>query len=62
MNAPRMNDGNLMKEMDFTTAGIDTRWAAGLSHARQTLAQKSWEIGVDPGIGVVIHDEYVEMP
>jgi hypothetical protein len=48
--------------MDFTTAGIDTRWAAGLSHARQTLAQKSWEIGVDPGIGVVIHDEYVEMP
>jgi NTE family protein len=62
MNAPRMNDGNLMKEMDFTTAGIDTRWAAGLSHARQTLAQKSWEIGIDPGIGVVIHDEYVEMP
>jgi NTE family protein len=57
MTAPRMNDGDLMKEMDFSKKGIEERWLAGLAQARQVLARRAWEIDVSPTVGVVVHDE-----
>jgi NTE family protein len=57
MTAPRMNDGDLMKEMDFSKKGIEERWLAGLAQARQVLARRAWEMDVSPTVGVVVHDE-----
>lgn len=54
--APRVDCEDHTKDIDFTRAGIRTRWQAGYAHARRALAEKSWEAEVDPLQGIVIHE------
>ena len=44
-----------MKDIDFSSATIKTRWEAGYDHTRKAIEQAPWEAAVDPLEGVVIH-------
>lgn len=57
MVAPRLDDEDHMKDLDFTGNGIETRWLAGRADARSALARKAWMQEVDPAVGVAIHNE-----
>jgi NTE family protein len=54
--APRVDCEDHTKDIDFTRAGIRTRWHAGIAHAQRALAEKPWEREVDPLQGIVIHE------
>jgi NTE family protein len=45
-----------MKDIDFTPAGIRTRWQRGYADARRMIERAPWTARVDPMDGVVIHD------
>ena len=44
------------KDIDFTPAGIRSRWQAGYADTRRVLEAAPWTTPVDPMDGVVIHD------
>jgi NTE family protein len=52
---PHKND-DLLREIDFTTAGISRRWRAGYEDAMRTLERRPWEKPIDPMAGVAVHD------
>ena len=52
---PHKND-DLLREIDFTTAGIGRRWRAGYEDAMRTLERRPWEKPIDPMAGVAVHD------
>jgi NTE family protein len=54
--SPRLDREDHTKDIDFTRAGIRSRWHAGYEHARRVLAEKPWEAEIDPLQGVVIHE------
>ena len=54
--SPRLDGEDHTKDIDFTRAGIETRWKAGHDHARKVLAEKPWQGTVDMLAGVVIHE------
>ncbi|MGO8920396.1 MAG: patatin-like phospholipase family protein [Stellaceae bacterium] len=54
--SPRLDREDHTKDIDFTRAGIGTRWQAGYAHAKRVLAEKPWECDVDPLQGIVIHE------
>jgi NTE family protein len=54
--APRLEGEDHTKDIDFTRAGIESRWKAGFEHARRVLAEKPWEGPVDPLAGIVVHE------
>ena len=56
LNAPRLEGEDQLKDIDFTPAGIRTRWQAGYDTTRRMLSQAPWHRVVDPTQGVVIHD------
>ena len=41
--SPRLDGEDHTKDIDFTRAGIESRWKAGYDHARKVLAEKPWE-------------------
>lgn len=45
-----------MKDIDFTSAGIHTRWQAGHADTQRMLDLAPWTRPVDPIEGIVIHD------
>ena len=49
------NDG-VSKDIDFSSATISTRWAAGAHDAKRTLAQKNWLAPLPPNAGLVVHE------
>ena len=53
--APRLDNEDHTKDIDFSTEGIRSRWQAGLDYARQVIAGEPWDCEVDPLTGVVIH-------
>jgi len=55
--SPRLDREDHTKDIDFTRAGIRTRWQAGYSHAQRVLAMKPWEQASDPLQGIVIHED-----
>ncbi|OHV90614.1 patatin [Mesorhizobium sp. ORS 3428] len=54
--SPRLDGEDHTKDIDFTSAGIRTRWRAGYEHGQRVLADKPWECEVDMLQGIVIHE------
>lgn len=54
--SPRLDGEDHTKDIDFTRAGIESRWKAGYDHARKVLVEKPWEAEADLLAGVVIHE------
>jgi len=54
--SPRLDGEDHTKDIDFTRAGIERRWKAGLDHASKVLREKPWEGPGDPLAGIVIHE------
>ena len=58
--APRLDNEDHTKAIDFSRAGIRARWQAGLNQARRMIAEKPWMGEFDPLHGVIVH-ESIEM-
>ena len=56
LRAPALPSEDHTKDIDFTPAGIDARWKAGLNCARQKIEAAPWATSFDPMMGVVVHD------
>ena len=54
--APRLENEDHTKDIDFTDQGIQARWQAGYGDGRNAIAAAPWKQPVDPRDGVVIHD------
>jgi NTE family protein len=54
--APRLEREDHTKDIDFSGAGIETRWRAGHAAALGTIARKPWDCEIDPLQGVFIHE------
>ncbi len=55
--APKLDGEDHTKDIDFTSAGIRSRWRAGYEDTKRMLAAAPWTAPVDPVEGVVIHDD-----
>ncbi|HET6160079.1 MAG TPA: patatin-like phospholipase family protein [Dongiaceae bacterium] len=53
--APRLDNEDHTKDIDFTQAGISARWQAGYEYVQQVIAARPWESPIDPLSGIVIH-------
>ncbi len=53
--APRLDDDDSTKDIDFSPAGMQARYTAGLADAQAMLARAPWTAAVDPLDGVVQH-------
>jgi NTE family protein len=54
--APRLDNENHTKDIDFTPAGIHSRWHAGYADTMRALERKAWEDDCDPLEGVILHE------
>jgi NTE family protein len=54
--APRLDHEDHTKDIDFTRAGIRTRWQAGYADTRRVLERKPWQCDLRPLQAVVIHE------
>ncbi|TDH59749.1 patatin-like phospholipase family protein [Dankookia rubra] len=54
--APGLDQEDHAKDIDFSSAGIRARWAAGLADTRRALAVRPWEQTSDPLEGFVLHE------
>lgn len=55
LQAPMIDMEDHMKDIDFSSATLKSRWEAGYDHTRKAIEQAPWEAAVDPLEGVVIH-------
>lgn len=55
--APRLDNEDHTKDIDFTAEGIDARWQAGYAFIKQVVERRPWECEVDPLTGIMIHQE-----
>jgi NTE family protein len=44
------------KDVDFTSAGIQTRWQAGYDQTVKVIDEAPWQREVDPIEGVFLHE------
>jgi len=58
--SPRLDREDHTKDIDFTRAGIRSRWQAGYEHAQRVVAEQPWVCHVDPLQGVLIHESSEE--
>ncbi len=56
INANPPPDEDYLREIDFTTSGINRRWLAGYEDTMRTLERRPWEAPIDPMVGVAVHD------
>jgi len=54
--APRLDNENHTKDIDFSRAGIRLRWEAGYADTRRALERAAWNDDCDPLEGVILHD------
>jgi NTE family protein len=54
--APRLDNENHTKDIDFSRAGIRLRWEAGFADTKRALQRAAWNDNCDPLEGVVLHD------
>jgi NTE family protein len=54
--APQLDNEGQAKDVDFSVAGIASRWQAGLEKTRSAIATAPWTSPVDPIEGVVLHE------
>jgi NTE family protein len=57
--APRLENENCTKDIDFSPSGIRQRWDAGYADTRRSLERAPWEGQVDPLEGVIIHGPFL---
>jgi NTE family protein len=60
--APRLDNENHTKDVDFTPSGIQRRWEAGYLHTRRVLSEAPWQGQFDPLEGVILHEQVMEVP
>jgi NTE family protein len=56
LNAPRLDQEDHLRDIDFTSAGIHARWRAGYADTTRVLERRPWQIRVDPMVGVAVHE------
>jgi NTE family protein len=56
LNAPRLDQEDHLRDIDFTSAGIHARWQAGYADTMRALEHRPWDMPIDPMIGVAVHD------
>jgi NTE family protein len=54
--APRLDNENHTKDIDFSPAGVRGRWEAGYADTHRALERKAWEDDCDPLEGVILHE------
>jgi NTE family protein len=54
--APRLENEDHTKDVDFSPSGIRKRWEAGYTSARNALEQAPWLGEFDPLEGVILHE------
>ena len=54
--APRLDNENHTKDIDFSPSGIRSRWHAGYAHTMRALERRAWEDECDPLEGVILHE------
>jgi NTE family protein len=54
--APRLDNEDHTKDIDFSAEGIQSRWQAGQDYVRRAIAQRPWDCEVDALTGVMIHE------
>jgi NTE family protein len=54
--APALDSEDFLKDIDFSAAGIQARWQAGLADTRRMLARAPWNEPADPMEGVIVHE------
>jgi NTE family protein len=54
--APRLDNENHTKDVDFSQSGVQRRWDAGFEDTRRALERKAWEEEPDPLEGVILHE------
>jgi NTE family protein len=54
--APRLDNENHTKDIDFSPAGIRLRWEAGYADTSRALQRAAWNDDCDPLEGVILHD------
>jgi NTE family protein len=54
--APRLDNENHTKDIDFSPSGIRLRWEAGYADTMRVLDHKPWESEFDPLEGVILHE------
>jgi NTE family protein len=54
--APRLDNEDHTKDIDFTAAGIRARREAGYAHGRRAIEAAPWADPIDPIEGVTIHE------
>jgi NTE family protein len=54
--APRLENDDHTKDIDFSAAGIESRWAAGYDYVRRAIGREPWNCEVDALTGVMIHE------
>jgi len=59
--APRIDNENHTKDIDFTPAGIRARRQAGYEATTKALARAPWQGEFDPVEGVILHEEQPDL-
>jgi NTE family protein len=54
--APRLDNEDHTKDIDFSRSGIRMRWNAGYVDAKHIIEQAPWEQDVDPTEGFYLHE------
>jgi NTE family protein len=54
--APRLDNEDHRKDIDFSASGIRQRWEAGYEKTRREIERAAWEGDFDPLDGVVLHE------
>jgi NTE family protein len=54
--APRIDNEDHTKDVDFSAVSIRRRWEAGYAHACRAIEQAPWQGEFDPLDGVILHE------
>jgi NTE family protein len=54
--APRLDNEDQTKDVDFSAQGIESRWKAGLADTRRAIERAPWISDFDPIEGVILHE------
>jgi NTE family protein len=60
--APRLENENHTKDIDFSASGVRRRWEAGYADTSRALQRKAWEEECDPLEGIILHDVLHDAP
>ena len=56
LKAPRLDNEDHLRDIDFTSAGIQARWQAGYADTMRMVRRRPWEAPIDPMMGVAVYE------